>query len=245
MTYSMIFESPFGPLKLVSNGAALTRVMLPSQLSESARTDDQKSDAILKQACTELECYFAGTRTVFGVPTAPEKGTEFQRRLDRVVEDSDRIHDHLRRAGNSSRATIRGEGRRCGEWAELHPDHCALSPGDRFEWRVDRVCRRSRPEATVARSRAANDESRLMGFLRGIGVYSTFHSPWGGSQTSLRVCGEGCPNAIWPNRGIIRHISPLLAGARLSPGRVEFLCRSCVDTNASWTCCGGWFGGVS
>jgi methylated-DNA-[protein]-cysteine S-methyltransferase len=79
MTYSMIFESPFGPLKLVSNGAALTRVMLPSQLSESARTDDQKSDAILKQACTELECYFAGTRTVFGVPTAPEKGTEFQR----------------------------------------------------------------------------------------------------------------------------------------------------------------------
>lgn len=78
MMYSVIFESPFGALKLVSDGAALTRILLPSQLAGGAGTDEENSDAVLDQASTELESYFAGIRTKFDVPIAPEKGTEFQ-----------------------------------------------------------------------------------------------------------------------------------------------------------------------
>lgn len=79
MTYSTIFESPLGALRLFSNGSALARIMLPFQLSKSAATDEQILDPILNQACTELKSYFAGTRIMFDVPISPEKGTEFQR----------------------------------------------------------------------------------------------------------------------------------------------------------------------
>jgi methylated-DNA-[protein]-cysteine S-methyltransferase len=77
----MILESPFGPLKLFSNGTALIRLMLPSQLSQSDRDSANNVDPILDQACKELESYFAGTRTEFHVPFASEKGTEFQRQV--------------------------------------------------------------------------------------------------------------------------------------------------------------------
>jgi hypothetical protein len=63
-------------------------------------------------------------------------------------------------------------------------------------------------------------------------IYTTF------SHSLGRVASEPASlrgGVRWSNLPIstdILHISPLLAGARLSPGRVNFLCRSCVETNA-------------
>ena len=62
MNHSTIYESPFGRLKLFSNGKELTRILLPSQLSESDVDFSDNADPILQQACDELESYFAGTR---------------------------------------------------------------------------------------------------------------------------------------------------------------------------------------
>lgn len=81
MNNSTIFESPFGKLRLFSNGKKLTRILLPSQLSESDAGFSNNTDPILQQACDELESYFAGTRKEFAVAIAPEKGTEFQRQV--------------------------------------------------------------------------------------------------------------------------------------------------------------------
>ena len=80
METTTILEIPFGPLKLFSNGTALTRIMLPSQLSESdCDCGKAPSDLILRQASSELKDYFAGVRSEFDVPISPEKGTDFQR----------------------------------------------------------------------------------------------------------------------------------------------------------------------
>lgn len=81
MNHSTIYESPFGKLKLFSNGKELTRILLPSQLSESDADFTGNADPILQQACDELESYFAGARKVFEVAISPEKGTEFQRQV--------------------------------------------------------------------------------------------------------------------------------------------------------------------
>lgn len=81
MNHSTIYESPFGKLKLFSNGKELTRILLPSQLSESDGTTTQNAAPVLQQACDELESYFAGTRKEFEVAISPEKGTEFQRQV--------------------------------------------------------------------------------------------------------------------------------------------------------------------
>lgn len=81
MNHSTIFESPFGKLKLFSNGKELTRILLPSQLSESDGVTTKNADPILQQTCDELESYFAGARKEFEVAISPEKGTEFQRQV--------------------------------------------------------------------------------------------------------------------------------------------------------------------
>lgn len=75
---SAIFQSPVGPLTLISNGAALTHVEFenPRYAYEPAPPGE---DAILAQARRELDAYFAGRLKHFSVPAAPA-GTAFQRR---------------------------------------------------------------------------------------------------------------------------------------------------------------------
>lgn len=73
-----LFASPYGTLKLVSSGTALTRLLLPGELTEEDRTTADTPDDILQQACRELDEWFHGNRTEFEVPLAPKTGTEFQ-----------------------------------------------------------------------------------------------------------------------------------------------------------------------
>lgn len=76
--------TPVGPLTLVALGEALVAVWMEDQRhhpgavahGDPASTDDP----VLARAARQLEEYFAGRRTDFDLPLAPE-GTEFQRRV--------------------------------------------------------------------------------------------------------------------------------------------------------------------
>ncbi|MGE0743502.1 MAG: methylated-DNA--[protein]-cysteine S-methyltransferase [Hyphomonadaceae bacterium] len=75
---SCIYESPVGPLTLISNGAALTHLEFenPRYPYEAAPAGEDK---ILAKARRELDAYFAGKLKAFSVAVAPE-GTAFQKR---------------------------------------------------------------------------------------------------------------------------------------------------------------------
>jgi methylated-DNA-[protein]-cysteine S-methyltransferase len=74
-----VHPSPIGPLTLVGRAGRLTRLDMEDQahaspVPEAARRDD----AAFADVCSQLDEYFAGTRTGFDVPLLLE-GTEFQR----------------------------------------------------------------------------------------------------------------------------------------------------------------------
>ena len=69
------WQSPLGPIHLVSNGQALTHVTLPGGTGPTGVAAGH--DAVLQQAREELGEYFAGQRKEFSLPIAPA-GTSFQ-----------------------------------------------------------------------------------------------------------------------------------------------------------------------
>jgi methylated-DNA-[protein]-cysteine S-methyltransferase len=75
---SAIYDSPVGPLTLISNGAALTHLEFenPRYPYEPAPRGDDK---VLDKARRELDRYFDGKLKAFTAPVAPE-GTPFQQR---------------------------------------------------------------------------------------------------------------------------------------------------------------------
>ncbi len=80
----MLGQTPVGPLTLVARGEAVVGVWMEDQrhhpgllaYGEPAGADDP----VLAGAAAQLEEYFAGRRTEFDLPLAPE-GTDFQRRV--------------------------------------------------------------------------------------------------------------------------------------------------------------------
>lgn len=85
MIWSCCFDSPVGPLTVVSNETAVTTVrfgrFVPAATDLGSPTDSGRADSaqpeVLQQAVQELTEFFAGTRRTFTVPVAPE-GTPFQ-----------------------------------------------------------------------------------------------------------------------------------------------------------------------
>ncbi len=76
---STLYESPVGPLTLISDGRALAHLQFENPRYAYAPAP-AGSDAILDLAQRELDLYFAGKLTAFTVPVAPQ-GTDFQRRV--------------------------------------------------------------------------------------------------------------------------------------------------------------------
>ncbi len=72
MFYHTGYQSPFGMLKLSSNGQELTELSFGTNLVASDETCD-----ILKQTTKQLDEYFAGMRTQFEIPLSLA-GTDFQ-----------------------------------------------------------------------------------------------------------------------------------------------------------------------
>jgi len=79
MTVSTVYESPVGPLTLISNGAALTDLQFedPRYAYTPAPAGNDK---LLDAARRQLDSYFAGKLRAFDLPLAP-KGTPFQQRV--------------------------------------------------------------------------------------------------------------------------------------------------------------------
>lgn len=79
MSISTVYDSPCGPLTLISNGAALTDLQFENPRYPYTPAPPG-SDAILDKARRQLDQYFAGRLRVFELPLAP-KGTPFQQRV--------------------------------------------------------------------------------------------------------------------------------------------------------------------
>lgn len=69
---SCTFQSPLGWLKLVSDGTALTALHFSTHLAATGA-----GDAVLAEACCQLEAYFNGKLRHFTVPLKPQ-GSLFQ-----------------------------------------------------------------------------------------------------------------------------------------------------------------------
>ncbi|MCX5689282.1 MAG: methylated-DNA--[protein]-cysteine S-methyltransferase [Planctomycetota bacterium] len=74
-----VVQSPVGPIRLTSNGGALTHLSMLDE-GDPAALVAADSCEILDLAATELAAYFQGTLRTFTVPLAPQ-GTEFQQRV--------------------------------------------------------------------------------------------------------------------------------------------------------------------
>ncbi len=80
-TYYCTLSSPVGELLLLSHGAALTAVVLPSSRGATEPAADwRRDDALLRPARDQLRAYFAGDLRTFDLELAPE-GTPFQQRV--------------------------------------------------------------------------------------------------------------------------------------------------------------------
>lgn len=77
MQYTDI-ESPVGRIRIAADDAGLRRIDLVGD-DEPAPSDWRRADAALAEAARQLREYFAGSRTRFELPLAPE-GTDFDRR---------------------------------------------------------------------------------------------------------------------------------------------------------------------
>ncbi len=83
MTHYTYCDSPFQPLLLLSDGAALTGLFLVDhkhgrEIAPDWRRDD--AAAPFPETKRQMTAYFAGTLTEFTLPLAPN-GTEFQQRV--------------------------------------------------------------------------------------------------------------------------------------------------------------------
>ena len=88
----------------------LIGIRLPNEPRHARRDATGGTPAVLAQAATELDEYFAGTRTGFDVPLELD-GTPFQREVwDRADPHRLRGDHHLRRAGASGRASQAARG---------------------------------------------------------------------------------------------------------------------------------------
>lgn len=81
---AFVYDSPVGALTLTSNGEAITGLWFEGR-AHGEVPGSAHADQVLKQACRELDEYFAGTLREFTVPVAPE-GTDFQRRVWKALQ---------------------------------------------------------------------------------------------------------------------------------------------------------------
>lgn len=102
MQYACCIATPAGPLTVVTDERAVTRVKFGRQLPEGAATvDGAEQPEVLRRTVRELAEYFAGTRRVFTVAVAPA-GTPFQQEvwaaLQRIPWGERRSYGQLARA---------------------------------------------------------------------------------------------------------------------------------------------------
>lgn len=79
--FSSVVDSPVGALTIVASDTGVRAVLWPDDDPQRVRVADALDDPthpVIAAAASQLDEYFAGTRTTFDVPLDPV-GTEFQR----------------------------------------------------------------------------------------------------------------------------------------------------------------------
>ncbi|HEY4929259.1 MAG TPA: methylated-DNA--[protein]-cysteine S-methyltransferase [Acidimicrobiales bacterium] len=74
-------DSPIGPLTLMARDGSLTHLVIEDQAhATEPPVGSERDDDVFADVATQLDEYFAGTRTAFDVPMTLA-GTDFQRRV--------------------------------------------------------------------------------------------------------------------------------------------------------------------
>jgi methylated-DNA-[protein]-cysteine S-methyltransferase len=95
MNRAMIFKSRWGWMGLVETANGIASIVLPKESRKTVESDvrggtygqrEEASSPRLRAARKQLNEYLAGTRTSFTLPLDFSKGTDFQRRVWRVLQ---------------------------------------------------------------------------------------------------------------------------------------------------------------
>ena len=95
MRRTLIFESPWGWMGVAETAKGIARIVLPktskmmvaSELQTDRRgTRKEAASSRLRTARKQLNEYLAGTRTAFNLPLDLTRGTDFQRRVWRMLQ---------------------------------------------------------------------------------------------------------------------------------------------------------------
>lgn len=81
------YASPLGPMLLAATDRGLAGVWFEGQRHGPDRTGwpEDASHPVLRQACTQLDDYFAGRRSAFDLPLDLQAGTPFQQSVWRAL----------------------------------------------------------------------------------------------------------------------------------------------------------------
>lgn len=81
--------SPLGAVRIAARGDAIAGIWFEGQKYDAKPDDgwrETPGDPLLRAAARELREYFAGRRSTFGLPLAPQ-GTAFQKRVWRAISE--------------------------------------------------------------------------------------------------------------------------------------------------------------
>ena len=118
-------DSPFGPLLLAATPRGLVKVSLPGHDPEQALEDLAtrisprvlEAPARLEEVRRELDLYFDGKLTEFGLPVDWQLSKDFRRRalraIDRIPYGKTRSYTEIARSAGNERA-VRAAGSACG-----------------------------------------------------------------------------------------------------------------------------------
>ncbi len=155
-TFYTTFESPVGPLLLMSDGQSLTGLHTDNDKHRPAmRPDWIRDDSVLRhlpEVKAQLRAYFDGRATEFDLPLAPQ-GTEFQievwRELCNIPYGETISYAELARRIGRPTGLARGRPSQCAQ-SDIH--HRAMPSRDRRRQLADRLRRRTGAQAHAARA---------------------------------------------------------------------------------------------
>ncbi len=154
MTSYTNIPSPIGELLLTTDGEAISGLYIQDGLA-AVEPDAgwRRDDGAFADARAQLGEYFAGERTEFDLPLAPD-GTEFQRRvwdeLRAIPYGETRSYAELARAvGKPGAARAVGSANGRNPITVIVPCHRVIGSS----WRPGRLLRRRRAQAPAARPR--------------------------------------------------------------------------------------------
>lgn len=129
-----IFSSPIGPLAIACNDddTAITELRFAS--ADSEITSCEVYPPLVTKLRTELDEYFAGTRTAFDIPLQPATSSDFRRKVWQALltipyGETRSYADIARQVGSPKSCRAVGGANHCNPIAILIPCHRVIGAG--------------------------------------------------------------------------------------------------------------------